>query len=186
VNAQGSLVFNGGFDTNASGWTLQNLSLGGGYEATKGNPPGDVALDATPSPPLEPTASQLIAGLIPGSTYLVSGDYRNIANRGGGSATDPSFGVAVDGVFFFQGFPQTNNSNWRTFSFFYDATSTSATLSLSAQINGTGVSYAVDNVGMFVPEPGAVSLGLVAGIGAVMFSRKRTASSCREGIRDRC
>src|ERR1043165_442369 len=45
ARAQGTLVFNGGFATNTDGWILAN---GAGFEFTKGNPAGDVALGSIP------------------------------------------------------------------------------------------------------------------------------------------
>ena len=172
TEAQGNLVVNGGFDFNAAGWIITNV-LGSGYESTKGNPPGDVALDSlSPSLSTDPTASQTITSLTPGTTYVVSGDYRNITDRGGGSPTDFSFGVSIDGVLLFEAAQQTPN-NWRNFNFLYTATASSALLSLSAQINGTGVSYAIDNIAMDVPEPSSLWLMGVGGIASAMFFRNR-------------
>lgn len=167
--AQGNLVFNGGFDTSAVGWILSNVSFGG-YESTKGNPAGDVALDITPpSSTADPTAGQTINSLTPGTIYIVSGDYRRMADRGGGSPTDFSFGVAIDSVFFFEAVAPINN-NWYSFSFPYTATGSSALLSLSSQINGTGLSYAIDNIAMYnIPEPSSFWLMAIGGILSAAF-----------------
>jgi hypothetical protein len=161
ATAQGNLVFNGGFDSNANGWIISNAPNGFGYSSVGGHPGGDVLLDnIAPSPSSDPTASQTISSLIPGITYVVSGDYQQEKDRGGDSPTNPSFGVAIDSLPMFTAVAP-NNFNWQQFSFSYTATSSSIVLSLSSQINGTGVSYAIDNIAMqAVPEPGILSLSL--------------------------
>lgn len=138
-----NFVTNGRFDTNATGWTAANDSLGG-WTCCKGNPGGWFWLDANPSPTTDPTVSQVVNGLTPGVRYAVSGDFERLIDRGGGSPTGLSFGVAIDGVFYYQA-PQSDWA-WHSFSFSFVAASSSATLSLSAQMNGTGVSYGIDNL----------------------------------------
>ncbi|HEY1716720.1 MAG TPA: hypothetical protein VGH42_00310 [Verrucomicrobiae bacterium] len=93
VGAQGNLVINGGFDTDASGWAVTNVA-GSGY-VSGGDPGGCFGLVNTPS--YVPTISQEIDGLIPGQIYVVSGDYRS----GGKNFAADSFGVALDGNFLF-------------------------------------------------------------------------------------
>ena len=64
--------------------------------------------------------------------------------------------------------------NWHSFSFDYTATSTSALLSLEAQINGTDDSYEIDNISMeAVPEPNSLCLVGVGGIISAMFFKNR-------------
>ena len=174
AKAQGNLVFNGGFDISAVGWIITNASFGG-YESTKGNPAGDVALDVIPPSPItDPVASQTIHSLIPGAIYVLSGDYRRITDRGGGSPTDISFGVAIDSIFLFGTVAPTDN-NWYSFNFLYTAAAPTAILSLSSQMNGTGISYAIDNIAMQgVPEPSSLWLMCVGGIAsAISFMRHR-------------
>ncbi len=166
--AQGNLVVNGGFDTDTSGWTITNTSAGGGYNSAIGNPPGSVRL-YNPTSPNVPTASQIINGLTLGDLYIVSGNYLG----GGKDVTDNSFGVALDGVFLFETAAPAD-FNWHSFSFDYTATSTSALLSLSAQINGTDDSYFIDNISMeAVPEPNSLCLVGVGGIMSTMFFKNR-------------
>src|ERR1043165_7409671 len=106
ARAQGTLVFNGGFATNTDGWILAN---GAGFEFTNGNPAGDVALGSIPpSDTTDPTASQTINSLTPGTAYLVSGDLRYLTDRGGGSPTDFGFGVMVDGAVLFESAQRTS------------------------------------------------------------------------------
>lgn len=171
--AQGNLVVNGGFDTDTSGWVITNVEIdvGGGYSSSFGNPPGSVFLYNL-SYAYVPTASQEINSLTPGQLYIVSGDYQ----RGlGKNKTDDSFGVALDGVFLFETVVPTD-SNWHSFSFDYTATSTSALLSLEAQINRTydDYSYSIDNIAMYaVPEPNSLCLLGMGGMMSALFFRHR-------------
>ena len=170
VAAQGNLVVNGGFDTDASGWTLANVEAGFGYLATGGNPPGCVVLE-NDSSPYASTASQEINSLTPGTFYIVSGDYQS----GGKGIANNSFGVALDGVYLFEAnSPPTYN--WYSFSFEYMATSTSALLSISAQLNGTGYPYSIDNIAMdAVPEPNSLCLLGAGGMMSALFRHRRKA-----------
>src|SRR4051794_40018362 len=65
VWAQNNLVVNGGFDTGVSGWTTNASS--GYYEGLKGHPGGCFTLYSS--------ISQSVAGLVPGSRYMISGSY---------------------------------------------------------------------------------------------------------------
>ena len=115
-------------------------------------------------------ASQEINSLAPGQLYIVSGDYQ----RGlGKNTTVNTFGVALDSIFLFETAVPTD-SNWHGFSFDYTATSTSALLSLEAQINGVEYSYAIDNIAMYaVPEPNSLCLMGVGGMMSALFFRHR-------------
>lgn len=164
VKAQGNLVGNGGFDTDASGWTLTN---GVSYAALFGNPAGSVSL-YNGSGGADPTASQEISSLTPGQFYSVSGNYVGYADN----SVSNSFGVALDGVFLFETVSPTNN-NWYGFSFGYTATSTNALLSLSLLIPGKNNTYHIDNISMQpVPEPSGISL-IVFGSGVFIYARRR-------------
>lgn len=162
-SGQGNLVFNGGFDSGSSGWTLTNGAAWAG--PLKGNPGGFVDLDAlSPSLSTDPTISQSINGLVSGNTYAVSGDFEKTIDRSGGTIAGLSFGVAIDGNFLFTT-ADPGNFNWHTFNFFYTATSSSAILSFSAQMNGTQVSYGIDNIWIqAIPEPSSLALYLAGGI----------------------
>ncbi len=161
ATAQDNLVVNGDFGSNAVGWTITDTLFGFGYSPVVGNPGGGVLLDnIIPSPSSDPTASQTITSLTPGIVYLVSGDYQPGKLRGSGLPTGPSFGVAINGDFLFT-VAAPRDFVWRHFSFFHTASSPTAVLSLSSQINETGLSYAIDNIAMqAVPEPSSVRLGL--------------------------
>lgn len=156
-----NFVLNGGFDTNAVGWTATNTENGGGYRSSKGNPGGFFHLDTQPSSTTDPTISQQVNGLIPGVSYTVSGDYEKIVDRGGGSPTALSFGVAIDGVFLYEA--QQSDFAWHTFTFVFVAASPSVSLSISAQRNGTGVSYGIDNI-VLQPTPSVAARIVDAGV----------------------
>lgn len=168
--AQGNLVFNGGFDTSAAGWLASNIGVNGGYFATKGNPDGFFFLyNNAPSPTTDPTIRQTINGLVPGVTYLVSGDVAFSRDHGGSFPTEPSFGVALNGVSLFE-FATQGQLGWQHFGFLYTPSSSSAVLSLSSQINNTDISYLIDNIFMQVPEPSSLAL---LTLGGFCFARHR-------------
>ena len=164
ATAQGNLVFNGGFDTDASGWVITNVSDIGGYLSNFGNPPGSVAL-FNPGSTNAPTASQEINSLTPGELCIILGDYTG----GASDVKNNSFGVALDGVFLFETAAPTNY-NWYSFSFDYTATSSSALLSLISLRGGKGNAYYIDNIAMYmVPEPSSLYLIGAGGIISAMF-----------------
>ena len=142
--AQGNLVVNGGFDTDASGWTTNGSS---GYcESLKGNPGGCFDLYGS--------ISQTVNSLTPSFSYLVSGSY-DVA--GGTLGSTPSFGVAMNGVFLFEVTPP--DYAWHSFSFTYTANNSSVVLSLTAGVYGTSDVFRIDNISMgAVPEPSGLSL----------------------------
>jgi hypothetical protein len=170
--AQGNLVVDGGFDTSPDGWTFNKwvgLSLGGN--------PGNFALlyNSSLSDPTLPTASQTISGLIPSDSYIVSGDYELWKNSGGSSSV-PSFGVAIDDIFLFETAAPTTPLIWQSFNFTYTATSSSAILSISAQLNGIETSYGIDNIAMYAaPEP-SPSLLIIFGSGVFIYARRTRVS----------
>jgi hypothetical protein len=159
-----NLIVNGGFDTDAAGWTASNNALGG-YACCKGNPGGCFWLDSSPSPTTDPTVSQVVSGLIAGTSYAVSGDYAKLIDRGGGSASDFRFGVATDGVVRYES--RQTDFAWHSFAFGFTATTQSTVLVISAQRNGTGVSYQIDNI-VLQPVP-SVAAALVGSNAALSW-----------------
>jgi len=143
------------------------------FNGKAGNPAGSIVLDEFTPSALDPTIEQTVGGLTPGVTYFVTGDYRHFTERGDGLPTDLSFGVAIDGTFLFEtSTPQ--DLDWHSFSFQYTATAPSAVLSLSAQRNGTGLAYAIDNIVIQVPEPSSAGLlGLAGAACAILLAKRR-------------
>jgi hypothetical protein len=171
VMAQGTLVINGGFVFGADGWTLIN---GAHIVPTNGYGTNlfGVLGNSSPSPSVLPTASQTINSLTPGLLYYVSGDFAKGKDQmPGGSPLNPSFGVLMDNVVYFQAVAP-ENFDWQNFTFYYTATASSAVLSLSSYMNGTEVPYFIDNIAMYaVPEPSAGCL-LFLSSGLLIFVRK--------------
>jgi hypothetical protein len=158
AKAQGNLVFNGGFDADATGWTPSN-NLGTGYDSSNGNPGGCIDLFGKPNPSI----SQTITGLTIGASYIVSGDYISVRTPYGNG-----FGVALNGDYsFFDG-----STSWQHFSFIYTADSSSTILSLVARQNGTEDAFRVDNISMVaVPEPSSICFLGMSGVACLFFSR---------------
>jgi hypothetical protein len=174
AEAQENLVMNGGFNGNWNGWTITNTPYGIGYHSQVRNPPGAIQLDdAYTTPGVDPTASQTITNLVLNQSYLISGEYRQGKIRGTNLPLDvPSFGVALNGDYLFTAYSPGNIPDWTQFRFFYTASSSMALLSISSQINGTGVSYDVDNIAMYaLPEPSSAIL-VVFGAVLGMFCRR--------------
>lgn len=174
---KGNLVYNGDFEIHSNG-----VSLGWAYSQyvgfSLGGNPGRFALlyNSNTSDPTVPTISQTISGLSSGQIYNVSGDYRLWKPPGGSLPSDPSFGVAIDGTFLFETL-EPPNTDWLNFSFDFTATSPSVVLSLSSQINGTDVPYAIDNIAMYAtPEPSTISLISLGGgvLICVRHTKKRS------------
>jgi hypothetical protein len=151
------LVVNGAFDTSATAWTVSNVDGSGGWFASGGNPGGYFILNDSPGP-ADPTISQTIVGLEVGRRYRVSGQYRSEYSSFGDPAA-LSFGVAVDGVLLGE-LARPAGTGWQPFAFDFTATSTSATLAISAERNGDDSSYGIDNIAL---EPFVEGSVVVAG-----------------------
>jgi hypothetical protein len=172
LKAQGNLVFNGSFDSGDTGWTLSGgahivppIGIGTNYQ---------ISLYDSSSASALTTASQTINSLTPGLVYVVSGDYvMGKDQMPGGSPLNPSFGVMIDGAIYFQAIA-SGNYGWQSFNFLYTAGSSSAVLSLSAQMNGTWVTCSIDNISMqLVPEPSSEILLSFGGLFLLAISFRR-------------
>jgi hypothetical protein len=166
AKAQGNLVVNGGFDTNAADWTLTGSAIYNGYG---GDPAGSVALVNSGA-----SASQTINGLTTGATYIVSGDYQGVL---GLSDPYPTFQVTMNSAILFET-AASGNYNWYSFSFLYTAALSSAVLSLDLvepnPVENVKTSYDIDNIAMqSVPEPSASALIMLGGSVSYTYARKR-------------
>lgn len=188
-------ITNGTLDFDASGW-----SLGGGcgdeqWDASAGNPPGSIRLNACGESDSDPAASQTVSGLTVGATYTIKVDVQlHVSSSGGG--TGKSFGVFLNNepanplliTEFLDG-------SWHTVSVNFTAVSTSATIIFAGELDArtpggpgvtTDVSYFIDNISVTqVVGPGAIPtlsdqallfLGLVLAACAAITLRKRRIS----------
>ena len=172
--AEASLVTNGDFATNASGWTYNNLGVDGGYLSSEGNPAGSFWVNhngGNVGPDPDPRLSQTIA-TVAGTQYQLSFDYSGRIIAGG-----LGLGVDIDGV-------QLATYNilsaaWITETLLFTATGANTEIAFRSEIGGSDYDARIDNVSVVryvddggdgkVPEPATVALfGLgLAGLGAV-------------------
>ena len=129
------------------GWTSSGgIGFGySGWQASGGNPGGTFLLNNVGDPATDPTVSQTICCLVPGQCYTIRGQRKVQAWYG---QTAPSFAVLVDGAPILTLSVPTNpaDNNWHDFSVSFTATNTCQTIGFAAEINGTDVSYWIDNI----------------------------------------
>lgn len=142
---------NGDFElpvpTNATGngWTSANNFSGDGWQATGGNPNGTFLLNNVGDPNTDPTISQELCCLRPGQCYTIRGQRKVQAWF---QQTAPSFAVLLDGVPILT-LPVPSNpadTNWYDFAVSFVATNRCQTIGFASEINGTDVSYWIDNI----------------------------------------
>ncbi|WP_162910835.1 LamG-like jellyroll fold domain-containing protein [Hymenobacter oligotrophus] len=135
------LVANGTFNTNATGWSLANNAE---YRSSGGNPGGYVWLNSVGTAGTDPTATQTLTGLTVGTTYQISGSYRNDANCCGAGVGAIAFGIDVGGTQVAT-LPDPGLT-WTPFTVYFTATATSQALAFRGEINSTDVDIAIDNI----------------------------------------
>jgi hypothetical protein len=165
----GDFELGNGSNQTADGWAgSATIDGSGGWRATNGNPGGYFILNAGGQANSNPTISQPIAGLVPGGTYRITGDY--IRRFAGG---DPSneFGVEIDNQLFT--FNLTDDVRWTTFDRTFTYTGASNVLILSGErINDNAPG--VDNIAIgAVPEPAGAAALAVAAAALLRHGRRR-------------
>jgi len=181
--AQADFVVNGTFDNfvprngAGGGWTDINTDDGGGWQ-TGGNPGRYYILNDSGGLGSDPTLSQTIAGLVPGATYTLTGDYRAVYAFGDTGGVQ-AFGASIDGTFVFES-PGLTDDLFHSFNVNFIAPASTVTLALAAERNGVDFDFGVDNISLNgvtatdTPEPGACALILASGLsGGVLFRRRR-------------
>jgi hypothetical protein len=163
------LVTNGTFDSNCAGWNFAGFA--NFCDTTGGNPTPALVLNDSPGP--VPLGSQLIAGLVLGTSYQITLDAQTFFNCCN-DPTTPGAGVAIDGNQF--DFLVVNNQPWTTYTFDFTYSGGSNLLVLSSQRNGTDSDAEFDNVDINplqqseAPEPGSFLL-LSGSVGILLASR---------------
>lgn len=151
INLQAGFI-NGTFDTDASGWILENNDQWSGYMADGGNPGGYVRINEYGTCDLDPSAAQEVYGFVPGLTYRISGDYRPCVDWIGNQYA-LSFVIMVDGEIIASMARGPNGSDWSPFSTDFVATQFMHTITFYAEWECDDSCYDVDNL----------ELGLAAG-----------------------
>jgi hypothetical protein len=127
------------------GWTSSGLFGGSGWDPSVGNGPPSFLLNNVGAPNTDPTISQRLCCFRPGQCYTIRGQRRVQAWFGD---TNLSFAVLLDGGSLVQ-LPVPTvpaDTNWYNFSVSFTATSNCHTIGFAAEINGTDVSYWIDNL----------------------------------------
>ena len=180
-----TLFTNGSFTSNASGWTGGGGCAGGVFDGSFGNPAGSVLLNSCGEADSDPFIQQLVAGLTPGATYIVSVDVHLHVNIG---ANGKTFGIFVN-----QGGPNVPillteflDNAWHTgVTASFIASTTSHLITFAAELDtrtagvpsNSDVSYYVDNAALNVqavgaPEPSVFWL-LGSGLSVVLLLKRR-------------
>lgn len=145
----GELINNGGFDSNASGWLAIGNDGNGGFRSSGGSPGGGFVLNGVAALNADPSISQAVSGLIPGTIYTLTGDYRNFFDCCGAFVGQTSFGVDLDGAEI-AAFPNPG-TNFSPFSVSFTATAETQTIRFRSEINGTDTDIAIDNISISAP-----------------------------------
>jgi hypothetical protein len=152
-----------------NGWTSSGVATagGGGWgTGANGNPGGGFRLNETGTLGRNPTVQQTLCCLIPGNCYTLHWQMKVHVSLNNPNSL-PSFGVLLDGNSIAQLNIAPGDTAWRDFSVDFTATNSCQTISFSAEIDPTDVSYDLDNVRLepcrakpCVPAPGNMVLWL--------------------------
>ena len=144
INLEAAFV-NGTFDADASGWLLENNDQWSGYSVDQGNPPGCLRLNEFGTCEVDPSASQVVSGFIPGLTYTISGDYRPCVDWIGNQYA-LSFVITIDGEIAAAMARGPNGSDWSPFSVDFTVSQFSHTITFYAEWECDDSCYDVDNL----------------------------------------
>ncbi len=151
-----NFLVNGTFDTavpdngTGGGWTSATISTSYGWNAGWGNPAPAYVLNHTGQVGSDPKIFQTVAGLAPGSKYVIYGDYDLLGDTG---TPNNSFEVRVDGTAILSIGPHPADvpgytGQFAQFSIEFTATATSHQIMFAAECNGSDHHYLVDNLVM--------------------------------------
>lgn len=151
--SQAQLVTNGTFDSNADGWSWENIDGAGGWRSDQGNPGGNFILNGTGDSLTDPTISQLVTGLTSASLYTLSGDFASVYSNYG-SPVAQSFGIYADGVLIASYSRPGAENVYGSFSHDIYATDSDILLAFKGEMNGDDSSYRIDNISLVLKEAG--------------------------------
>ncbi|MEK6675442.1 MAG: hypothetical protein AABZ47_07280 [Planctomycetota bacterium] len=151
------LVVNGNFDaavpTNGTGngWTSNNINSSGGWSTLAGNPVPYFILNDTGVVVDDPTIEQVVAPLVVGQSYRLTGDYISVYHNDDPLEATNSFVVELNGGVVYEAGPTADhvsdpNPTWASFDVSFTATATSMNVRMRAEANGTDNDFGVDNV----------------------------------------
>lgn len=153
---QAQLVTNGTFDSNADGWSSENIDGAGGWRSDYGNPGGNFILNSNGVVATDPTISQLVTGLTPSSLYSLTGDFAGVYTAYG-NPDALSFGVYADGVLIASYSRPGGENVYGSFSLDIYADDSDILLAFKGEMDGDDSSYRIDNISLTLKEPAPVS-----------------------------
>lgn len=140
------LITNGTFDSDAIGWSWENIDGAGGWRSSGGNPGGNFILNSNGTS-TDPTISQLVTGLTPSSSYTLSGDFASVySSYGNPSAL--SFGIFADGVLIASYNRPGGEGVYGSFSVDVYANDSDILLAFKGEMDGDDSSYRIDNISL--------------------------------------
>jgi hypothetical protein len=180
ANASTNLVFNGEFAENDDGWTLIDHSPAScNYQSGPGwnGEPGHFFVNED-SGEYNAETNQLVEGLVPGGTYIVSGYYWKEE-----TGSSPEFEVRMDDTTYLSAVGSYHE--WLPFEFEYVAEDSDVLLRFVAQLT-QDKAYRIDNIQLYrdpaevpaVSEWGLIAMTLlVLTAGTIVYAKRRPAVS---------
>ena len=144
--SQAQLVTNGAFNSDADGWSWENVDGAGGWKSDGGNPGGNFILNSNGAA-TDPTISQLVTGLTPSSSYTLSGDFASVYSTYGNPSA-LSFGIYADGVLIASYNRPGGEGVYGSFSVDVYANDSDILLAFRGEMDGDDSSYRIDNISL--------------------------------------